>query len=326
MLDEPDMTEENTQMFIVGDWGTSQLRMFLCRRNEKNGLSVLDKITGPGVSACSGKLEETLLKLIETWVLEYGKLSIVLSGMVGSNIGWVETPYLECPANVRDLAKARVQFMADGHNVSIIPGLACINPMGVPDVMRGEEMQVLGWMMTDEKHSSGSYLICLPGTHTKWVLVKDGYLELFWTSLTGELFALLKEHSVLLADRDAQIKDEVFIDAVKSILKIGPENILSGLFGVRSQQIRAGMPKEDAMSYLSGYLIGTDICSAKKLMIEAVPDLKKVILIGEPKISKLFSLALSQCGYKSEITHATDIFLEGFRNFDLLSSEVKDLK
>lgn len=320
------MTSNSGQtMFIAGDWGTSQLRLFLCRREEAQDevktLSILDKITGPGVAECRGNLTETLFLLIEDWVLEYGKLPIMMSGMVGSNIGWVETPYLECPADIRDIVEARVNFVAGGHAVSIIPGLACTNPFNIPDVMRGEETQVLGWLMEDEAHRTSRHLICLPGTHTKWVLIKNGRIETFWTSMTGEVFALLNAHSVLVADKESAIKDEIFISGVQSIQETGPENLLSVLFGIRSRQIRQGLPTGDATSYLSGHLIGADVLSASTLMKKIIPDLIKVVLIGEPRISHLFSLALGQLGFECEITHATDIFLGGFENIDRLLEE-----
>ncbi|WP_417318769.1 2-dehydro-3-deoxy-6-phosphogalactonate aldolase [Emcibacter sp.] len=300
-----------THMFIAGDWGTSQLRLFLCRRDETLALSILDKITGPGVAECRGKLPEVLFPLIEDWVFEYGKLPIMMSGMVGSNIGWVETPYLPCPVDIRDIAKAQVCFVANDHEISIIPGLACVNPLGVPDVMRGEETQVLGWLMADPEHQTGAHLVCLPGTHTKWVLVRDGCIDTFWTSLTGELFALLKTHSVLVADKDSPIREEAFDQGVKAIMSVGTENLLTALFGIRSQQIREGLPKEDATGFLSGHLIGADVLSAASLMEKIEPNLNKVVLIGEPRISQLFSLALGRVGYESEIAHATDIFLGG---------------
>lgn len=307
------MSAKNSNMLIAGDWGTSQLRLFLCSRGENSHISIIDKITGPGVTGCAGKLEEKLLSLIESWAQKYGKLPITLSGMVGSNIGWVETPYVECPAKIGDIMDARVKFAAGGHKVSIIPGLSCQNPLGFPDVMRGEEMQVIGWLMSDEKHKYGSYLICLPGTHTKWVLVEDGSIVTFWTSLTGELFALLKSHSVLIAERKAKIKTQVFLAGVKAMEKIGAENILSGLFGVRSRQIRAGLPAADAASFLSGHLIATDVVSATKIIKKLSTDTNRVILIGEPKISELFRVAIEHFGLESETTQATDIFIAGFR-------------
>lgn len=307
------MSAEKSDIFIAGDWGTSQLRLFLCKRGENSDISILDKITGPGVTGCAGKLEETLLSLIENWARDYGKLSIVLSGMVGSNIGWVETPYIECPANIGDIIAGRVNLIADGHKVSIIPGLCCQNPLDFPDVMRGEEMQIIGWLMSEKKHQQGSYLMCLPGTHTKWVLVQDGSIVTFWTSVTGELFSLLNSHSVLVAKRETEINTQIFLAGVKEAEKMGAENLLSGLFGVRSRQIRAGLPAADAASFLSGNLIATDIVSATKLIKKLSPDISTVILIGEAKISNLFSLAINHFGLESEIMHATDIFLAGLR-------------
>ena len=118
--------------------------------------------------------------------------------MVGSSFGWVEAPYVACPARARaDRGKACVA-MRDGR-VHIVPGLSCRNRLDAPDVLRGEETQILGALAGDSGARRGT-LLCLPGTHTKWVLLEDGHgARNSSPPSTGELFALLKRHSVLVA-------------------------------------------------------------------------------------------------------------------------------
>ena len=125
--------------FIAGDWGTSNLRLALC---DEDG-QVLEQRKGPGAAESRGKFAETLDALSSDWRGAHGELPILLCGMVGSAFGWREAPYLACPAQTQELVDALVSPRADVH---IVPGMKCTNPLGAPDVMRGEETQLLGAM------------------------------------------------------------------------------------------------------------------------------------------------------------------------------------
>src|SRR5882757_3216515 len=180
--------------FIAGDWGTSRLRLYLCdaaghvlARGEGEGASVPD---------CAGRFAAA----VAGWDKAHDVLPAVLGGMVGSTIGWKEVPYLKCPARPGAIAGAALRFEADGRAIAILPGLSCIGKTGAPDVMRGEETQILGALRLRPELSKGRHIFCLPGTHTKWVMVTDGAVTLFQTALSGELFELLRRHSVLVRD------------------------------------------------------------------------------------------------------------------------------
>lgn len=132
---------------IAGDWGTSHLRLFLCR-----GTQVLERRDGPGVAELSANAQPqaharrfavALSAAIAPWVRTHGPMHVWLAGMVGSRNGWQEAPYVPCPFDVRTLASSVLHLAANGANVSILPGARCVNPRGVPDVMRGEEAQII---------------------------------------------------------------------------------------------------------------------------------------------------------------------------------------
>ena len=154
--------------FIGGDWGTSHLRLFLC---DGQG-ALLDSRTGPGAAEASGHFSDVFASLAAHWEGSLGTLPAVLCGMVGSSIGWVQAPYVVCPAIPEEIADACV--LLRGGNVHIIPGLSCRNRFDAPDFLRGEETQILGALHLAPILRHGRWLICLPGTHTKWALLEDG--------------------------------------------------------------------------------------------------------------------------------------------------------
>ena len=124
-------------------------------------------------------------------------LPALLCGMIGSTLGWEVVPYRRCPVSLEDLAHALHAVEPD---VRIVPGVSAPGPTGASDVMRGEETQILGWAAMKPERARGRHLICHPGTHAKWALVEDGRLTRFVTAMTGELFAVLRKHSVLRTD------------------------------------------------------------------------------------------------------------------------------
>src|SRR5438105_4614874 len=154
--------------FIAGDWGTSRLRLYLCDA----GGNVLTRSEGEGASVpdCAGRFAAA----VAAWDKVHGVLPAVLSGMVGSTIGWREVPYLECPAKPAAIAGAALRLDQDGRAIAILPGLSCKGRTGAPDVMRGEETPIQGALRLHSHLAKGSHIFCLPGTHTKWAAVNDG--------------------------------------------------------------------------------------------------------------------------------------------------------
>ena len=184
----------NSSHVIAVDWGTSNLRAYLCEVLLNGQLKLSQTKNGCGVSKIETSFEAELMTLIQPWFDEFPQTPVILSGLIGSSIGWKEVPYLSSPVSPQLLADTCYRFKCQDHAMFIVPGVSCYIKTGSPEVMRGEELQVLGWLQLNESHKEGLHLICLPGTHTKWVLVKDGAIQCFKTSMTGELFDILCQH------------------------------------------------------------------------------------------------------------------------------------
>jgi 2-dehydro-3-deoxygalactonokinase len=281
--------------FIAGDWGTSRLRLYLC---EASG-NVLARGEGEGASVpdCAGRFAAA----VAAWDKAHGALPAVLAGMVGSTIGWQEVPYLKCPAKPAAIADAALRFEAGERAIAILPGLSCKGKTGAPDVMRGEETQILGALHLHPNLAKGRHVFCLPGTHAKWVAVSDGAVTQFQTALSGELFELLRRHSVLARDSaDVDPQSAAFslgLDFAKANRK---SDLLHLLFSTRSRVVTGEMSKSDAGSYLSGLVLGKDIATAVALLEIAPFNMDgPVQLICTPALAALYGKALATYDVKS---------------------------
>ena len=287
-------------VFIAGDWGTSRLRLYLCDA----GGNVLARGEGEGASVpdCAGRFDAA----VAAWDKAHGILPAVLSGMVGSTIGWREVPYLKCPALPSAIAAAALRFEAGERGIAILPGLTCRGKTGAPDVMRGEETQILGALRLYPNLTKGRHVLCLPGTHAKWVAVSDGAVTQFQTALSGELFELLRRHSVLARDSGE-------VDAQNPAFMLGLDfarqkaDLLHLLFSVRSRVVTGEMAKADAASYLSGLVLGKDIATALAFFQFDGP----VQLICTPALAALYGKALSAYDVKSAVIDGDRASLAG---------------
>ena len=294
---------------VAGDWGTTFLRLHLCR-----GAAVLDKIEGPGIAAAGAEAEAILFRAIEPWTRQHGRLPIWLAGMVGSRNGWHEVPYASCPADVESLRASVLRFNANHHEVAIAAGASCINPHGAPDVMRGEETQILGAIATHPALGRGRNVMVLPGTHTKWALIDEGRLTNFQTSLSGELFALLREHSTLLkaapagSDADERRGFESGLRRSRELVGVPLTHLL---FEVRARQLIQGLSHAEATAFLSGLVIGQDVLGALPVFDRAVHTGAAVPIIGAPKLSELYSTALAAHGIGALPLDATALTVAG---------------
>ena len=281
----------DTDKVIVVDWGASCLRAYLCQANTDE-LTVLDSVSGPGVTKAGRDFEAILTAVIAPWSQHHGGLPVLMSGHIGSNLGWREAPYVFCPVSPVDIAQHAVRFMAGVHRVFVIPGVSCADSQQHMDVMRGEEIHVLGWLRMNPVHEKGSHLLCLPGTHTKWVLVKEGVIHMVKTAITGELFDLLCHHSVLIQSQPEHIDIEVFERGARLTLESANGQFVHGLFSVRTQQVLGQLKPEEARSYLSGLLIGSDVRAALMAAEWSMEELDSVSLIGSPPLCSLFERTL----------------------------------
>jgi 2-dehydro-3-deoxygalactonokinase len=277
--------------FIAGDWGTSQLRLYLCDAAN----NVLETRAGRGAAAARGEHEQVLDGEIAAWDNSCGTLPIVLCGMIGSSIGWVQAPYLPAPADPQALAAACVSLRAG--RVRIVPGVSCRNRLVAPDVMRGEETQILGALVLEPRLRVGHHLFCLPGTHTKWVVVRDGAIIEFLTAPTGEIFDLLSKHSVMVRDGadERAMNDNAFEAALQRVRSQPGIELLHRIFEVRSRRLLSELPAEDAASYMSGLLIGSDVAGAARIFADETLA-NTVQLIAAPGLIRAYSTALRTFG------------------------------
>ena len=229
--------------FVAGDWGTSRLRLFLC---DERG-AVIESADGPGVAEVELRFADIFETLIQPWESRYGALSAVLCGMVGSTIGWAQAPYVPCPAIPAKIARGRISLRAG--RVQVVPGVACENRLHAPDFMRGEETQILGALALDATLRQGAHLLCLPGTHTKWVVLHNGIIEEFLTAATGELFGALRDHSVLVrsdARSEEVLGGAAFEAGLKRFNEFPEVPVLHRLFECRTRLLSGELPARDA--------------------------------------------------------------------------------
>ena len=288
---------------IAGDWGTTQLRLYLC-----GGEQVIATKTGRGIGALQRSAAEEFEAAANEWLATETIEHIVLAGMVGSRNGWLETPYVSCPASLDDVRAAFGTLTHRGKQIAIVPGLSCTSPLGSPDVMRGEETQLFGALQLRESLRSGRHVIALPGTHSKWAAVEDSHVVNFQTALTGELFALLRSHSTLLkagATTSSAVDTNSFEAGVQASKSAA---LVQQLFQVRSRQLVEGWSADRASSFLSGLLIGSDVDSAVRSLAPA-----HVTLICEPSLADLYSRALATYDIALERLDGAECVLAGLR-------------
>jgi 2-dehydro-3-deoxygalactonokinase len=283
--------------FIAGDWGTSNLRLFLC---DAQG-NVLDTATGPGVAGSDGRCADIFDSLTSKWT---ATPPAVLCGMVGSNIGWVQAPYAPCPATLAEIA-AHSASLRDGR-IRIVPGLSCRNRFDAPDFMRGEETQILGAQALTPGLRQGRQLLCLPGTHTKWALLSEGVVMEFLTAPTGELFNLLSNHSVLVRER-GEVTDDAFRNGLDQFARFPRAQLLDRLFECRSRTLAGELAPRDATAFLSGLLVASDIAGA----LETLGELPAVHLIGSPNLTRLYAEGLRRRQCKSNAIDGSEASLAG---------------
>lgn len=289
-------------VLIALDWGTSSLRGFLMDGSahilaERSSAHGIQNLPQPGAAG----FEAALTGLCGDWLDAHPTLPVVAGGMVGSAQGWVEAPYVATPADATILAdkSARVVTTA-GHRIVIAPGVLHDPAGGIPDVMRGEEIQIAGALAEDAGWGRNA-CIAMPGTHSKWVRIADGRIIGFSTYMTGELFAVLKTHSLLgrlmPAGVDAKPEDEeeAFAIGIRAAQSAGPGDLPHQLFATRTLGLTKRLPAEALAHYLSGLLIGHELRSGLALLAE-MPAGTPLLLIGDPGLCRRYTRGLAAFG------------------------------
>lgn len=271
---------------VVGDWGTSRLRLFRI----EDGACVA-QASGLGIGVVDGQAEAAFAQAVAPWLDDGAPDSITLCGMAGARDGWVEAPYADCPADAPQWSARSVRFDWRGVPVSILAGLACSGTDGAPDVMRGEETQMFGACALDPILAQGRRLFVLPGTHNKWALVDNGRVAAFRTMPTGELFALLADRSTLGAPAgdDPAAQDAGFAEGLE---KGGEGRPLTALFAARSMRLRAGRSADWARGYLSGLLIAAEVAEVRDFLGDAAG----MVMIGDSGLADRYAQALGRYG------------------------------
>ncbi len=295
---------------LIGvDWGTSSLRAYRLGA----GGQILDSThADKGIlNVKDGAFADTLTTTIGAWRMP--GLPVILSGMIGSRQGWIEVPYLAVPATLDDLASALVRHPEDP-DIHIVPGLAQDPDGQAPDVMRGEETQIVGAIGNDD----GRHLLIMPGTHSKWVLVEHGRITWFATFMTGELFAVLKAHSILgrLMEGDGDRHDAGAFEQGLLYAKNLPGGLLQRLFSARTLPLFERLPPNGVAGYLSGLLIGSEFSEALG-NLPGPPDQVSITVIGASRLAERYLDALThanlRAGKAGENAAAQGHFLIGER-------------
>ena len=278
------------------DWGTSSFRAF---RLHEDG-SVRERRGAPrGILAVEGgRFAEELLRQTGDWIAD-GESRVLMAGMVGSRQGWREAPYLPCPAGPAEIAGALVPVAFEGAEVLLVPGLTHSDASGTPEVMRGEETQLVG--VLEEIGAEG--IACLPGSHSKWARIESGRVAGFSTYLSGEAFAAIRGHTILgRMMKDAPSDPAAFDRGVARAGDAG--HLLHHLFGVRTLGLFGRLNETESASYLSGLLIGHEVRAA-------LPQGGgRVHLIGSASLCALYARAVAACG-ATPVTHNEDAAASG---------------
>ncbi|WP_103258402.1 2-dehydro-3-deoxygalactonokinase [Tabrizicola aquatica] len=283
--------------WIAVDWGTSNLRAW-AMASDGRVLAEATSDEGMGKLPRDG-FEPALLRLIGPWLGAHPP--VVACGMVGSRQGWCEAPYRSVPCTPLDRAAQVMAPTTDPRlRVSIAPGLKQTSPA---DVMRGEETQIAGALRLLPGYDG---VFCLPGTHSKWVHISAGEVVSFQTFMTGEMFALLSEASVLRHGMQGEGWDDTAFDTGVGDALSRPERLGARLFSLRAEGLIAGLSPQAARARLSGLLIGTELAAAKPYWLG-----QRVTLIGAEKLSAAYARALAAQGVEAQRLNATDCTLAG---------------
>jgi 2-dehydro-3-deoxygalactonokinase len=270
------------QQLLAVDWGTSSLRGALL---DRQGRLLGERAFPRGIlTVAPGEFATVFEACFADWAGARGTFCLI-SGMAGSKQGWLEAPYCACPAGFDEVA-SRLAWVQAGR-IAIVPGLSCEHG-GIPDVMRGEETQVFGALQLLGLRDA---LMVLPGTHSKWVSVRASKIDSFSTFMTGEFYALLREHSLLarsLPDTDGEVDWTAFDDGVATALR--GTGLLQTAFSVRTLSLFGRMAAARLPSYLSGLVIGEEIRT------QELPAGAPLVLIGSELLTERYARALALRG------------------------------
>ena len=292
-----------TPSWIAVDWGTTNFRAFLVNDNGE----VLDTIAEPSglLSVIDAQFSQTLEKLLNKWLTSHGYLPLVMAGMVGSRQGWHEVDYISSPCSINELGGSikKIQWH-ENTPAFIVPGVSALNTFGAPEVMRGEEIQIFG-LLAQQPELNDGFLI-LPGTHSKQALIENRQLKTFQTFMTGEMFSVMSQHSILgKALPDSIDSPTAFLKGVDYAQN--PCSLSGLLFSARTETLLGDLDASEVHSYLSGLLIGSElsnVCSTQK----------NIWLIGSANLTSRYRIALEHLGFRAKEANGDTCFQHGLNN------------
>lgn len=295
------LAQPGAPQMIGLDWGTSSLRAFLIG----NGGQILAELNGPdGIMAVGpdssdprADFSRIAQSTIGDWLAEFGQLPVLASGMIGSTQGIAEAGYLDLPTDLGDLGKHLTTVELDTVDLRIVPGLQkTASETSAPDVIRGEETQLLGLLTPDLTEQRA---VVLPGTHTKWVACEGTRVTDFSTSMSGEIFGLLSTSSILarLAEPTVDFHLEAF-DWGVSIGADDPAVLTSSLFSARTWALDGRLLADEVNDYLSGMLIGSEAASQLTPNTESA---EPIIICGSTSLTQRYSRALNRLGRETVV-------------------------
>lgn len=283
-------------------WGSSNFRAYCIAAD---GSALDEYAVAAGVAGLDrAGMAAIIASLAERWP---GGAPVYLSGMIGSNVGWIDVPYAEVPIGADGLAAAAVATTIGNVAATIVPGVTCRRELdGTPDILRGEEIELVG--LAALGHGDG--IVALPGTHTKWVRLAGGRIGEFFTSMSGEIFDRLTTNGLLASIVAGEACDgSAFLDDVAAgrARQIGLGTLL---FGARARVIRGDLARTEAASYIRGLLIGSEIADAETAFALGGA---RMPLVGNGPLSRLYASALATIGIETELVDSRVACLAGFR-------------
>ncbi|QLK62030.1 2-dehydro-3-deoxygalactonokinase [Enterobacteriaceae bacterium Kacie_13] len=289
-----------TKHWIAIDWGTSNFRAFLMNENQ-----CVDEI-----SAACGLLNvpdrqfaAALQPLIQLWLDQFPQLPLLMAGMVGSQQGWQEVPYVAIPAGCQQLAQHVAEVKTPwGSLCQIIAGVRGDNAFGLPDVMRGEEVQLVGLTARHPQlFAQGRHWVILPGTHSKHAEMHHGQIQRFSTFMTGEMYAVMLNHSLLGRDLP-EATDDISAFSLGVTNSHNAPHLSNALFSARTLRLDGTLTPPQIASYLSGLLIGAELRALTQ---------RQAWIVGSPALTARYIRAASLLGITLHPADGNDCFIHG---------------
>ena len=285
------------ETFIIADWGSTNIRAFLYL----DGKEAERRDSSEGITKVQGRdCEAVFDKLTGAWFKEHGPLPVTLAGMVGSVNGWVDAPYLDCPADLSALASRLCPVThSKGYDIRVIPGI-CVRDSANYNVMRGEETQLAGSLRL-----APADIYVMPGTHCKWVYMDGSRVQTFRTAMTGELHATLLKNTLVGFGLPEQKKSAP--ETFKRGLQEGRDRaLLPLLFEIRAARILGGVDPAEVSEYLSGVLIGNEIAS-----LGSVAQGQKIGIVANNALAHRYAEAFKEVGIEVSLIDGEQAFREG---------------